>query len=63
MVDLAKAPPQPIEHQFTTTQDGFVSLMGRLTAFVNNTTMAPLEDSAELGFRQLGKESAEAAPG
>ena len=36
----AKATSAAIEHEFTTTPDGFVSLMGRLTAFVIDTTMA-----------------------
>ena len=43
----------PIERPFTTPPDGFVSLMGRLTAFVSNTTMALVEDGALLGSRQL----------
>ena len=42
-----------IESEFTTTPDGFVSLMGRLTAFVINTTMALVEDGDVLGSRQL----------
>ena len=51
--NLVKAPPLPIERQFTTTPDGFVSLLGRLTAFVSDTTMALVEDGALLGSRQL----------
>lgn len=37
---LDGGPPLPIEHQFTRSADGFVSLMGKLTAFVSYTTMA-----------------------
>jgi hypothetical protein len=51
--NVVKAPPPPIEHQFTPPPDGFVSLMGRLTAFVSNTTMALVEDGALPGSRQL----------
>ncbi len=38
---------------FTTTPDGFVSLIGWLTAFVSDTTMALVEDGEMLGSRQL----------
>ncbi len=50
--NLVKAPPLPIERQFTTTPDGFVSLFGSLTAFVSDTTMALVEDGEVLGSRQ-----------
>ncbi len=35
----------PIERQFTTPPDGFLSLMGRLKALVSDTTMAFVEDA------------------
>ena len=50
---IAIVRPLPIQHQFRPPPDGFVSLMGRLTAFVSNTTMALVEDGASLGSRQL----------
>ena len=37
----------------TPPADGFVSLMGRLTPFLSNTTVALAEDGASLGSRQL----------
>ena len=43
----------PIERPFTTPPDGFVSLIGWLTAFVSDTTMALVEDGKVLGSRQL----------
>ena len=43
----------PIEHQFTTQTDGFVSLMGRLTPFVSNTSMALVANCEVLGSRKL----------
>ena len=47
-------PPQlPIERQFTTTTDGFVSLIGWLTASVSDTTMALVGDGEVFGSRQL----------
>ena len=49
---VVKATSAGIEHQFTTMPDGFVSLMGNLTGFVSNTTMAPVEDGEVLGSRQ-----------
>ena len=53
-VDADKDTPElPIERQFTTPRDGFVSLMGRLTASVSDTTMALVEDGALLGSREL----------
>jgi hypothetical protein len=36
--------PVPIERQFTPPPEEFVSLMGLLTAFVSNTTVALVED-------------------
>ena len=51
--------PSPIGlHDLTnriaaTPTDGLVSLMGSLTAFVSETTMALIEDSASLGSRQI----------
>ncbi len=51
--NVVKALPPPIEHQFTPPPGGFVSLMGRLTAFVSNTTMALVDDSEVLGSRHL----------
>jgi len=51
--NVVTAAPPPIEHQFTTTPDGFVSLMGRLTAFASNTMMALIENGASLKSRQL----------
>ena len=47
--NVVKATSAAIEHQFTTTPDGFVSLM----AFVSNTPMALVEDGEVLGSRQL----------
>jgi hypothetical protein len=41
------------ERQFTTPRDGFVNLIGWLTAFVSDTTMALVEDGALLGTSQL----------
>lgn len=35
--------------------DGFVSLTGKLTAFVSDTTMALVDDGVALGSRQLDK--------
>ncbi len=51
--NVVKATSVVIEHQFTTPPDGFVTAMGRLTAFVSNTTMALVEDGEVLGTRQL----------
>ena len=51
--NIVTATPLPIEHQFTTTPDGFVRLVGRLTAFASNTIMALIENGASLGSRQL----------
>jgi len=45
--------PLPIEHQFTPPPDGFVSLMGSLTAFASKTMLALIEDGEVLGSRQL----------
>ena len=44
-----------IERQFTTTTDGFVSLMECLTAFAVDTTTPLVEDGALLAPRQLDK--------
>ena len=49
--NVVKATSAAIEHQFTRTPDGFMSLMGRLTAFGSNTTMALVEHGALLGPR------------
>jgi hypothetical protein len=38
--------------QFKMPTDGFVSVMGCLTAFVNDTTMAPVKDDEVIGSRQ-----------
>ena len=51
--NIVTATPLPIEHQFTTTPDGFVRLVGRLTAFASNTIMALIANGASLGSRQL----------
>ncbi len=51
--NVVKATPLPIERQFTTPPDGFVSLIGWLTAFVSDTRMALVEDGEMLGSRQL----------
>ncbi|MDA1347350.1 MAG: hypothetical protein O3A47_00530 [Chloroflexi bacterium] len=51
--NVVKATPLPIERQFTTPRDGFVSLMGSLTASVIDTTMALVEDRSSLGSRKL----------
>ena len=50
---VVKATSAAIEHQFTPPTDGFVRLMGRLTAFVSETTMALVEDGVLPGSRQL----------
>ena len=42
-----------IERQFTTPRDGFVNLIGWLTAFVSDTTKALVEYGTLLGSRQL----------
>ena len=47
-----KATSAAIERQFTTTTDGLVSSMGRLTAFVSDIAMALVGDGALLGSRQ-----------
>ena len=49
--NVVKATSAAIELQFT-PPDGFVSLMGRLTAFVGETTMAFAEDGEVPGSRQ-----------
>ena len=51
--NVVKATSAAIEHKFTPPPDGFVSLMGRLTAFVSETTMALVENGEVLGSRQL----------
>ena len=43
----------PTERQFTMRPDGFVSLIGWLTVFVRETTMALVEHGALSGSRQL----------
>ena len=48
---VVKATSAAIEHILTTTTDGFVSLMGRLTASVSDTTMALVEDGEALWSR------------
>ncbi len=48
-----KPPPLPIKHEFTTPTDGFVSLIGWLTASVSDTTMVLVEDGALLGSRHF----------
>jgi len=52
--NVAKATSAAIEHEFTTPTDGFVSLIGWLTASVSGTTIALVEDGEVLGSRQLG---------
>ena len=49
----SKLPRLPIEHQFTTPTDGFVSLTGWLTEFVDETTMAFVEDRAVAGVQAI----------
>ena len=44
--NVVKATPLPIERQFTTPKDGFVSLIGWLTALVSDTTTALVEHGA-----------------
>ena len=51
--NVVNATSAAIERQFTTTPDGLVSSMGRLTAFVSDTAMALVGDGALLGSRQL----------
>ena len=48
---VGRPPPAP----FMTPTDGFVSLMGRLTVFVSDITMAFVEDGALLWSRQLDR--------
>ena len=50
--NVVKATSAAWGRQFT-TPDGFVSLIGWLTASVSDTTMALVEDGALLGSRQL----------
>ena len=50
---MVKATSAAIERQFFTLPDGFLSLMGRLTAFVSINTMALVEDAEVFGSRQL----------
>ena len=46
-------PPLPIEHQFTTTTDGFVSSIGSFTAFVSAARVALAEYGEVPASRQL----------
>ena len=41
------------EERYTAAPDGFVSLMGRLTASVSGSTMALVDDGALIGSRQF----------
>ena len=51
--NVAKATSAATERQFTTTPDGLVSLVGRLTAFASKTMLALIENGASLRSSQL----------
>ena len=51
--NVVKAASTAIERQFTTAPAGFVSLMGWMTAFVSDATMALVDDGEVLGSRHL----------
>ena len=46
-------PSLSTEHESMAPPDGFLSLMGRLTGFLSNTTTALVDDSEVLGARHL----------
>ena len=53
MRTLCQQPPLPTEGQFTPPRDGFVSLIGELTAFVSESTITFAEYGEVIGSWQL----------